>query len=181
MRLKLVALVLALQTVWLLSTVVREESTLHGGQVVLLETHPIDPRDPLRGDYVNLSYQISDVPLKLFSPGIQVIPGQGTTVYIGLAASGTNQFWRVTRASLDCFEPSPGEVLLRGESSPNWRSGEGMVHVLYGIESFYVAEGTGNSRGKLTALVAVSKSGRGVLKDVLVNGRPYSQIVKAGQ
>src|SRR3989344_3670842 len=36
-----------------------KESVLRGGQEVLLQTVPVDPRDIFRGDYVTLRYEIS--------------------------------------------------------------------------------------------------------------------------
>ena len=63
MKLKLLILILALQTAWILGTTFIQERALTNGKVVLLETRPVDPRDLLRGDYLTLNYKISDVPL----------------------------------------------------------------------------------------------------------------------
>lgn len=41
-----------------------------------------------------------------------------------------------------------------------------------GLERFYVGEGTGNPRGKLTVAVVVPASGRGQIKEVFLDGRP---------
>ena len=59
MKLKILVLVLALQTAWILGTTFVQERVLAGGKVVLLETRPVDPRDLLRGDYVILNYRIT--------------------------------------------------------------------------------------------------------------------------
>jgi uncharacterized membrane-anchored protein len=66
MKLKLLILVLALQTAWLLATVATQEYALAIGKVILLETRPVDPRDLLSGDYLVLRYKISDVPGTFF-------------------------------------------------------------------------------------------------------------------
>jgi uncharacterized membrane-anchored protein len=50
MKLKILVLVLALQTAWILGTTLVQERALASGKVVLLETRPVDPRDLLRGD-----------------------------------------------------------------------------------------------------------------------------------
>ena len=42
--------------------------TLYAGESVLLEVVPGDPRDFLRGDYVILNYEISDIPDNLVPP-----------------------------------------------------------------------------------------------------------------
>lgn len=44
--------------IFVLWFIVIEEYTLQTGQEVYLETIPVDPRDPLRGDYVILRYAI---------------------------------------------------------------------------------------------------------------------------
>jgi uncharacterized membrane-anchored protein len=179
MKLKLLILVLALQSAWLLGTVAVQEYALTNGKVVLLETERIDPRDPLQGDYLILNYKISNVPTNLFSPPIKKDLRYGTTIFVALAP-GTNQICIVTRASTNEFVPSVNEVLLRGKSSYRWwgRDSINTVHVEYGIERFYVAEGTGNPTGKLTAQVVVPASGHGHIKEVFVDGKPYAEVMK---
>jgi uncharacterized membrane-anchored protein len=54
------------------------------------------------------------------------------------------------------------------------------VHVEYGIERYYVAEGTGNPHGKLTARAVVPASGRAKLQQVFLDGKPYEQAMKSG-
>jgi len=179
MKIKLLILVLALQAAWMLVTVVQQENLLRVGQTVLLETQPVDPRDPLRGDFVRLNYKISDVPVKLFPPPMKTNLPYGTKIFVALAPAGTNQFWEVTRAATASFAPAANEVLLRGRSEWSWRSGTNSIHVEYGIEKYFVAEGTGNPRGKLTAQAVISKSGRAMLKEVFVDGKPYAEAMKA--
>ena len=58
MKLKLLILVLALQSAWLLATVAVQEHALATGKVILLETARIDPCDLLRGDYLILNYKM---------------------------------------------------------------------------------------------------------------------------
>jgi uncharacterized membrane-anchored protein len=178
MKNKLILLVLALQAAWVLGTVVRQENLLRVGQVVLLETQPVDPRDPLRGDFVRLNYKISDVPVKLFSPPLKTDLPFGTKIYVALAPAGTNQFYEVTRASTESLVPAANEIVLRGKSEWNWRNSTVSIHVEYGIEQYFVAEGTGNPQGKLTAQVVVAKSGRASLKEVFVDGKPYAEAMR---
>jgi len=68
MNLRLFILVLALQSAWVLYTVAVQERALAVGQVILLETRPVDPRDLLRDDYVILNYKISNIPTNRLSP-----------------------------------------------------------------------------------------------------------------
>jgi uncharacterized membrane-anchored protein len=178
MKLKLLILVLALQGAWLLGTVAVQEHALATGRVILLETARIDPRDLLRGDYLILNYKISDVPANLFSPPVTKDLPDGTKIYVVLAP-GTNQFYIVVKASTNRFAPAGDEVLLQGKSTwGRWNSPTNSVHIEYGLERFYVAEGTGNPAGKLTAQVVVPASGHGRVKEVFVDGKPYAEAMR---
>ena len=176
MKLKLLILVLALQTAWLLATVATQEYALAHGKIILLETRRVDPRDVLRGDYLILNYSISDVPTNLFSPPVKKDLPYGTKTYVALAP-GTNQFYEVTHASTNEFAPSVNEVLLCGKSDERWWS-TNSIHVAYGIENYYVAEGTGNPTGKLTVQAVVPASGHPKIKEVFVDGKPYAEVMK---
>jgi uncharacterized membrane-anchored protein len=178
MKLKLVILVLVLQTAWILGTVLQQENIRSAGKIILLETKPVDPRDLLRGDFVWLNYKISDISSDLFSPLLKGEVPPGTKIYATLAPVGTDGFWEITRASRKSFIPADNEVLIVGKSKPNWLSSSSSVHIDYGIEKYFVAEGTGNPVGKLTAQVAVGKSGQASLKEVFLNGKPYADEIR---
>jgi uncharacterized membrane-anchored protein len=60
----------------------------------------------------------------------------------------------------------------RGNSPTN------SIHVEYGIERFYVAEGLGNPAGKLTVQAVVPPSGRARIKEVFLDGKPYAEAMK---
>ena len=178
MKLKLLILVLALQSAWLLGTVAVQEHALATGKVILLETARVDPRDPLRGDYLILNYKISNVPTNLFSSPVTKDLPRDTKVFVALAPA-TNQFYVVVKASTNEFVPAVDEVLLKGKyAGGRWNSPTNSVHVEYGIERFYVAEGAGNPTGKPTAQVAVPASGHGRVKEVFVDGKPYAEAMK---
>ncbi len=178
MKLKFLILVLALQTAWLLGMVATQEFALARGKAILLETRPVDPRDLLSGDYLMLRYKISDVPTNLFSPPVKKDLPNGTKVFVVLAP-GTNEFYTVTRASTKALAPSSdAEVVMSGKSSYAWWNTTNSIHVEYGIERYYVAEGTGNPRGKLTARAVVPASGRARLQQVFLDGKPYEQAMK---
>lgn len=132
----------------------------------------------LSGDYLMLNYKISDVPTNLFSPPVKKDLPDGTKIFIALAP-GTNQFYAITRASTNALAPSSdAEVVLSGKSTCAWWNTTNSIHVEYGIERYYVAEGMGNPHGKLTARVIVPASGRAKLQQVFLDGKPYEQTMK---
>lgn len=177
MKLKLLLLVLALQTAWILGTAFQQERALREGKLILLETRVIDPRDLLRGDYVILNYKISDVPLDRFSPTLTNPPPPGQSISVALEQRG--EFWEAVRASTEALVPGVNQVVLRGKSQHWWNSDtQKSVHVEYGLERYYVHEGTGNPNGKLTVQVAVPPSGQGTLRQVFVDGKPYAEVMK---
>jgi uncharacterized membrane-anchored protein len=177
MKLKILVLVLALQTAWILGTTFVQERTLAGGKVVLLETRPVDPRDLLRGDYVILNYKISDVAFDQFSPARANGLAPGETVYVALEPRG--QFHEVALASTNRVTPAAGQIVLRGHSRSWWNgTAQNTVHLDYGLERYYVREGTGNPRGKITVQAAVPDSGQARIKEVFVDGKPYVEAMK---
>ena len=177
MKLKLLILVLALQTAWLLGMVATQEYAFAHGRAVLLETQPVDPRDMLSGDYLMLNYKISDVPTNLFSPPVKKDLPYDTIIFVALAP-GTNQFYAVTRASTNALVPSSdAEVVLSGNSTYTRWNATNSVHVEYGIERYYVAEGTGNPTGQLTVQAVVPASGHPKIKEVFVDGKPYAEAM----
>jgi uncharacterized membrane-anchored protein len=178
MKIKSIVLagVLLLQTAWMLGTVAVQEWKLTEGKIVVLETRPVDPRDLLRGDYVILNYAISTIPRDKFQPPLTNDLPQGTAVYVLLEPQG--KFYGIAQASTTRLAPNENSVLLRGLSVWAPANGVGPVRVDYGIERYYVREGAGNPRGKLTVEVAVPQSGRAVIKQVYVDGKPYAEVMK---
>lgn len=174
MKLKLLSLVLGLQVAWVLGTVTLQEATLRSAPTVLLDTRPVDPRDMLRGDYVILSYAISQIPWDKFQPPLTNQPPAGTPVYVALEKRGT--FHEAASVSLTPPVPKAGQLVLRGSVEHSWQNGSVRLH--YGLERYYVAEGTGNPQGKLTVEAAIPKSGQATIKEVFVDGKPYRQAMR---
>ncbi len=174
MKLKLLLLVLTLQTAWILGTTFVQERALARCPVVLLEIQPLDQHERLRGNQVVLNYKISNVPLALFSPPLTNAPPPGRTLYVALEPRGA--FHELTRASTAPLAATGDEVVLKGQS--RYGRATNSVHVKYGLERYYVREGTGNPSGKLTVQVAVPASGHGVIRQVFVDGKPYAEAMR---
>lgn len=71
MRRWIVVIVAVLQIGVLAYMAGEREWILRTGEPVFVRTAPIDPRDPMRGDYVRLEYEVSTVPRALCAEGLQ--------------------------------------------------------------------------------------------------------------
>ncbi len=174
-----VGLVVGLQVAWMVGTSLVQERSLVHGAVVLLETQPVDPRDFLRGDYVILNYKISDVSTALFTPPLSSALSPGTPVYVTLAQRG--KFHQVEHASTEQPKAEREAVVLKGTARYQWDDAgtPSQVRVEYGLERYYVSEGSGNARGKMTVEVAVNLSRKGIIKQVYVDGVPFADAARA--
>ncbi len=172
MRRRLFVLGIVIQAAVLIGWAASLEWARAGAVTIRLETAPVDPRELLRGDYVLLSYKISEIPLSAFvgeRPGNDHI---GFPVYVALVPRGG--FHEAVAASVDPARLAlePGQLRLVG--TLNWQIQGRGAHVTYGIERYYVPEGKGVlPRGKIEAEVAVTADGRPFLTRILVDGRPY--------
>ncbi|WP_406686153.1 GDYXXLXY domain-containing protein [Rossellomorea vietnamensis] len=152
--------IICLQAGWIGYQMYSNETLLHNGETVILELQPVDPRSLLQGDYVELNYSISqleDTSIDDNGPVTIVLceNTQGVHEYTGVYKF--NGKWNVS------YESKPGDVLLNGKVTSSW---DNSAQVTYGIEHFFIPEGTGlEIQGKVkTAVVKVSDKGDGILK-----------------
>lgn len=179
MKAKLLSLVVGLQVFWVIGTVAVQETKLSQGTIVRLETRPVDPRDLLRGDYVILNYDLSTLDAKLFAGGVTNRPPAGTPVFVKLERQG--EFYRAVEASFTALTADADHPVLRGKSETQWAwssDNPPNLRVEYGLERFYVRGGTGNPRGTLTVDVAIPSSGRGIIREVYLDGVTYAEAMK---
>jgi len=171
-------LAVAIQVIVLLGMAARHAYTLKTGQPVMLETAPVDPWSPLRGQYVSLSYKIS-----MLREGEVAFSGapyrDGQRVWVTLRKG--DPYWSAVSVSGVKPAVATGEVAVLG--TVQWMSWNGRanlrgpaeVSVRYGIEQFYVPEGQGEDiereRRNLTVEVRVDSFGRAALSRVFVDGR----------
>ncbi len=132
------------------------------GQSILVRTVPIDPRDLLRGQYIQLAYEFS-------RSGFQsaLTAGEaGGTAWVLLAPEAE---FHVPR-SLHHSRPADiarGEVLLRGTFDRF-----GMIR--YGIERYFVPEGTETPEQRdITLRLRVGDDGVPRIETVYVRGMPW--------
>lgn len=153
----------------------KRELILATGERIFLRTAPIDPRDPFRGDFVRLRYDISAVAPEKMRDGLpEHAKKKGYPVYAKLTMGADDVY------SLDYLsdeEPEDG-IFLRGRLRRDWRltGGGNAVAVNFGIEQFFVEQGRGRAieqrRGTRDSLqvpmeveVAVSSGGTPVIRD----------------
>jgi len=155
----------------LLGMAVQPVLTLFFGQEILLATRPFDPRDIFRGDYVNLSYEIEEVPLEKFPDKLLSLAEnveekksykKAPTVYGVLKEE--NGYMVIDYISLEKPEdklyikgklPSYYVFLYRDKYTNN------PIFVNFGLDKYFVPENTGTEleeaarQGKITARVKI--------------------------
>ena len=137
------------------------EAALRTGTEVVLQTVPVDPRSSsLQGDYAILDYEIAGLPSFMEDDPI------GETVYVSLREEGG--LWKA--AIYGKVLPSPvGDVFIEGRID---RPG----HLDFGIGTYFVPEGTGRvieTAEDVKVVVSVDSGGNAVIKEVLVDGKPF--------
>ena len=149
---------------------------LASGREIVLAIRPVDPRDLFKGDYARLGFDISQV-------GAALVPPLGrpedrsrwlgeTTVFVTLEQQG-DEAWKPVAISQTLPTGLPGNrIALRGRLQ-SW----GNRRIAYGIERYFVPEGTGGNieqlarQSKLSAIVAVDKAGRAAIKGLVTDGK----------
>lgn len=163
------------------SAVFSRAALLRNGQEVVLRTQPIDPHDLLRGDYVALTYDVSQVPVGLVRTARPYDSDMIGTIYVRLRRGEGQAPATVAAAGLGTPLDQPlgeGEVDIKGTSFDRWEDGLDFVNVQYGLERFYVPEGEGleieRSLGErqFTMRVAVAKTGEAQIKALYDGATP---------
>lgn len=174
-------LAVLLQTAALVAMIVDKQRTLLFGTPIMLEVAPVDPRSLFRGDYVQLGYAITLLPAGL--PGGDAAYRRGDTVYVTVRKAGP--YWDAVAVGRDKPTVAAGEVALKGEVRYAVRRGPPddpepvqSVRVDYGIERYFVPEGTGRAledavrERKAAVEVAVDADGESAIRAILVDGKP---------
>lgn len=167
-RIGFVAVVVA-QLAFLLAWAGYHERVRSSAPTMWLQVLPVDPRDPLRGDFAILNFEASNVP-----------PPEGW------AENASGRLWvrfapgddGLHRAVASTYE-RPGDLGPGEFAAMAWPWGrawndESLVRVRYEIEKFFVPEGKGElPPGDTRAEVAITPRGALQLKRVWVDGRPW--------
>lgn len=153
------------------------EMTERHGTLFKLRTAPIDPVDPFRGKYINLSYEASSFDTA------DTTYVQGDMVYIVLKEDATGF---ATIASIEHTKPIGTPDYVQAEVTFNYG---GRIHFEYLFDRFYMEESKApqaeaayseySRKGKAKpayAIVAV-RDGNAVVKDVIIDGMPVKEFV----
>jgi uncharacterized membrane-anchored protein len=154
---------------------------LRNGTDVTLQTQLADPRDFLRGDYVTLDYDISQLPAGPLKD--QPAGARNPIVFVKLAPNRDGVYQAISVHTEAVAVKSP-EVLIRGRVASGANCGPkgdlfcDTLHVRYDLESYFVPEGEGRkleqlrNQRRLMVVAAVAPSGRAAIKRLLVDGKP---------
>src|SRR5690349_14892887 len=119
---------------------------LRDGTEVILQTRPIDPRDLLRGDYVTLSYDISQLPAGPLKD--QPAESRNPVVFVKLAPNRDGIYEAISVHAAPVTVQSP-DVLIRGRAAYGASCGSRQLlfcdklNIRYSLESYFVPEGEG--------------------------------------
>lgn len=166
--------IVLLQVLFLIFIVVRYHYALATGVPVFLQAVPVDPRDLFRGDYVTLSYEISNIRLDTIENRAGSM-NYGNTVYVGLERG--EKYWRATTLDKAFHPTTHSAVWLKAQVMSSF---EGRVRLRYGIEQFFIPEGTGHlieqerNRERVSVQIRVTDSGTALVKQLYVNDQPVT-------
>lgn len=145
--------------------------TLLTGEVITLQTKPVDPTDLFRGDYVALRYEAEDVPMQFVDEAVVSKLGNSwgeIEVYVLFEEkNGVHIPMEVTLEKPDKGTFLKGTVILFDKTD----SGKEFVRIEYGLDKYYVKDNTGtewekaSAKGKILAKIKVNK-GYGIITGI---------------
>lgn len=177
-----IALLATVQIAVLMAMIADKQWTLNSSTQVVLQTEPVDPRSLFMGDYARLSYSISNLRLD----GEAALHGDKDfkrfdTVWVALkpdpeGAKAVSVHHQRSSVPPDMLALK-GEVTSQHSSNINDHSAQRTIRVRYGIEQYYVEEGTGRQierpqgAEKVSILVAIDTRGKAGILAVLLDGQ----------
>ena len=188
-------LVALLQTGVIAYIIVNRAIHLAHGREIVLDVVPVDPRDLLRGDYVRLSYPASRLNGSIVH--LPEHPESGMPIFVTLERQGqapANKWVAVAASTERPASPdTEGKVVLRGDLDSwyvqdlacraNKLSAGDHVNVNYGIETYFIPEGTGAALERMTregvikTIVNVGRDGRAAIKGLIVDGERHDETL----
>lgn len=137
-------------------------SILEGGEEIVFKIAPVDPRDPLRGDYITFRFEnLSSLDYSYF---LYSDPKTRDAIYVPIKSTGS--YWVAERGASKS-KPQSG-TFIKGTIDS---SGGSSFRISYGVEDYFIPEGTGRDfnfwrNSNWFAAVSVDENGNSVLKKV---------------
>lgn len=150
----LIALVIVFQFCFIGLQAAASEKLLREGSSVKLELAPVDPRSLLQGDYVVLNYTISTPP-----ETAELEDSSSRSKVRVVLAPDRHDVHRFNRFYKEGEPLAAGEIVINGRLN-------GYGSIYYGIENYFVPEGTGLviERSARYAYVRISRKGDALLE-----------------
>lgn len=162
-RSKLMYVLIALQLAFLSGLALSYYAVDWIGKEIRLKTAPVDPRDLFYGDYVILSYEISSLPRSLWKGNTEAEIGE--SVYVALKPKG--DVYTAIAVYPEKPDVSSDVVVLIGKVGYSW---DDTIRLTYGLERYYVPEGTGKQleevRSDMIVTVKVAPWGQMRISDL---------------
>ncbi len=179
----LLAGVALVQSAAIFDMVYERHRLLRAGRELTLTVRPLDPRDIFRGDYVTLGYDISTLKKSDTAADLDIAGLiRGSAAFVTLSPQPEGGWLQTHVNSTYPVNVAPGDVVLKGRVQSAWQSqnpDETIVNVRYGIEQYFVPEGTGRDieeqvrDHKIEAIVAVGADGTAALKGLVIDGKRH--------
>lgn len=134
------------------------------GKEIMLPLEPVDPFDPLRGQYLTLSYAMNN-PSSLQGLPKDLRDSQAVFVLLEAGAKGVSV---PVRASTSPMEAQGGETVIRGHVERG--------RIYYGIEAYFMERGASldTSLAGAVARIKVLPDGRASVVGLLKEGKPVT-------
>lgn len=158
------------QLLVIFAIIIYKVSILLSGTDIILRVQPVDPRDFLRGDYVQLRYEINRLDLNAVAANGKF--NRGASVYVELESKGA---YHIPKA-ISRTKPETAYVIKGTVTSESGSS----LNVSYNIESYFMPEGKaralenvirGRSSSDVRIGVKVDKSGNALIHKIYVGDK----------
>lgn len=172
-----------IQSAALFDMVYERHRLLKTGRELTLSVRPLDPRDVFRGDYVTLGYDIStlkksDTESDPEFAGVEA----GQDIFVTLSPKPEGGWTETHVGTVYPSQVAATDIVLKGHVLSTWKNQtppETLINVRYGIEQYFVPEGTGRvledkvRSHKVEAILAVGSDGTAALKGLAVDGERH--------
>lgn len=160
------------------------EDVLNTGTAYRFRTAPVDPNDPFRGKYINLSYADNSI---VVSKEQEWLPGE--LIFVSIHKD-TNGFAKIKTVSKT--KPTNNQDFIKANVSFITENDPRTLTINYRFDRYYMEESKAydaeltyirsqQDTSKVTYALVSIKNGDAVLKDVLIDGTSIRKLVMANQ